>query len=63
MSVNASTIVVINGPAIIVGSNFSFLATKGRIPPTIFANITVAATVMETVKETAKPTLSSGYYL
>ena len=40
-----STIVVINGAAIIAGSNFNFLANIGNIQPKVLAKHTVAIKV------------------
>src|SRR5690606_2630496 len=54
----ASTMVVINGPAIMAGSSFSFLASNGKVPPTILAVITVTIVVTDTVKAIIKSTLS-----
>lgn len=60
---NASTIVVINGPAIMAGSIFNFLAIIGNMPPTILAITTVINKVMDTVKDTRNPTSSNKYIL
>lgn len=46
-----STIVVINGAAIIAGSSFSFLAAIGNIPPTSLEITAVAIMVAPTTIE------------
>ena len=49
-----STIVVINGAAIIAGSNFSFLASKGNKQPIDLDNITVTVILNPTVHASCK---------
>ena len=56
-----STIVVISGAAIIAGSNFSFLAIIGSIPPTSFAIVAVTIKVSPTVSDS--PTTCPWYLL
>lgn len=46
--------VVISGLAIIAGSILNIFAIIGRIPPAIFANITVKNKVMHTVTDINK---------
>ena len=50
--------VVINGPAIIAGSNPIFLAIIGKIPPTSFAEITVTTVVKEITQAIINATFS-----
>ena len=56
LSVIASNIVVISGPAMIAGSNLNVLATIGREVPIILESITTNTRVMETVKAIFKST-------
>ena len=49
-----STIVVIKGAAIIAGSNFSFLASKGSKHPIDLDNITVTVILNPTVHASCK---------
>ena len=56
--VTASTIVVISGPAIRAGSTLIRLAKIGRMPPTIFAKITVKIKEIQTVTDTLKSIFS-----
>ena len=50
----ASTIVVINGDAITAGSKPIFLASIGRVQPTILATVIVINKVPHTTKEIVK---------